>query len=249
MTTPTRYRSIFTGREIDQILSSVKGKIDTSLIVNNFNGGTELIASAELAKILYQSLQQFNDPNYIKELIISVPGNNLFTDAYKNKLDGISDKFKGSFANAAARDAVINATNFAGGEIVFLLDDGSDYHLQAWTYWDAVNGVWKKSAFYKTGDISPIVVATAGTAVGTTMDKTLYSTFKAIVSAKKVLNIQCVEVLVTTNGTDTFYSVYSEIANSALFTLSVDIVGNNVRLLATTSTTAVTLYIKKTAEF
>lgn len=249
MTAPQRYRSVFTGTEIDSILSSVKTKIDASLIVTNFNGGTNLIASAETVKILYTSLQQFNDPNYIKQLIISVPGNNLFTDEYKNKIDGISDKFKGSFANAAARDVAINATNFAGGEIVFLMDDGSDYHLQAWTYWDNLNGVWKKSILTKTGDVTPVSVATAGTAVTTTVDKTLYSTMKAVVYARKGLQLQAVEVLLSSNGTDVYYTVYGELANTSLFTLSVDIVGNSIRLLATTTTTSVTIYIKKLAEF
>lgn len=98
MSTPTRYRSLYSGQQIDNLLSSVSSKIDQTYIVNDFQtGGIDKVASAELVKTIWIDLQQFDDPNYITSLILSVPDNNLFTDALKSKLEGSSDLFKGVF--------------------------------------------------------------------------------------------------------------------------------------------------------
>lgn len=66
-----KYRSVFTGTQIDNILSDVQNKIDKTVIINDFSGGADFVASAETVKTLNTSVNQIQDPAYLKSLINS----------------------------------------------------------------------------------------------------------------------------------------------------------------------------------
>ena len=74
-----KYRSVFTGPQIDTILSDVQNKIDRTVIVNDFSGGADFVASAETVKTLNTSLNQLQDPAYLQSLINSSHKNGTTT--------------------------------------------------------------------------------------------------------------------------------------------------------------------------
>ena len=244
-----RYRSAYTGKEIDELLSSIKLKIDETYITNDYSGGTNRVASAELAKDLDTRVKKFQDPNFFKDLLSQVPDNNLFTDDYKAKLESLSDKFKGVFNNKADRDAAINTVNFLGGEITLLLDDGSDSKLQEWSVWNNQRSRWEKSLFYKSGELDPITITVPGTVVFASFDRTLYNTCKMLITGVNGSASQCCEALLVHNNNDTFLSVISTVGSTnQMFKLSTALVGDMVRLLAQTTATGAQIRIKKIVE-
>lgn len=86
---PDRYRSVFTGAEIDALLASIKTKIDQSLIKNDFTGGEGYVASAEVVKTLNDAIVNLQNPNFFKALLLSLTDNNIYTTAEKQKLASV----------------------------------------------------------------------------------------------------------------------------------------------------------------
>lgn len=247
-TTPSKYRSSYTGAEIQRLLSSISSKLDSTVIRNDFTGGTDVVASAELAKILNDQFQQFLDPNFFRDLVASIPDNNLFTDADKAKLESVDNTtYKGVFLTPTDRNTNLPTTGFTGKEVTFLLDDGSG--LQSWDYWDTATNTWKKAKLVSTDEIENITFPTVGTGTLSTFDRTEKRAGKYLIYATKGLDFQAYEFLAGTNGTDTYISAFGEVGNAQLFNVAANISGNNVNITVTTLTTSVTVSARRVNEF
>jgi len=216
MSSITKYRSRFTGAEIDTLLASISNKIDATIIVNDWSGGTSKVASAELAKILYADMQSFKDPNYLLNLIQTIPDFNIFTTAEKTKLESMSAEFKGTFSTKTDRDNNLTTTSYVGGETCIVLNVGSG--LGEIETWDYSTSSWATVELYDVGNIATISMASTTTQVYT-IDTDLYSTVKLLISAQKVIagtnNIQTIEITANSNGTDVWYSTSSNLGNNS----------------------------------
>ena len=183
---PTRYRSLFTGIEIDRILASVQNKIDVNYIVNDFTtGGERRVASAELAKILRAEIDIIRDPNFFAGIISQIQGFNVFTDDQKIKLEQLSTDFVGSFPNATARDEAVNVVGMKGGEFAFLDSDGRGY--QEISYWHPQSLSWRKANLYDLGDMPDQTFVATGKHIVFSFNKTEREFVKIFMLAKQSL--------------------------------------------------------------
>lgn len=223
---PTRYRMRYTGREIDEILTSIKYKIDDSSIANDWLGGFTRVASAELAKTLYEDINQLKDPNYLLELIKQMEGIEFLSDEMKKKIDYMSDKFRGVFATNAERDSKLVTTQYEGYEIVLVLDAG--YGLAAWQYWDGVGRTWVNIEFYDVGNERPVNLNTSASTTIIRVDTTKYNCMKAIIMVIRATDIMSSELVVTVSqDKDVYYAVGPITGNNTrLFTVDCAMVGN-----------------------
>lgn len=210
--TPTKFRSRYTGAEVDSLLTSISNKIDTSYIVNNFDGGTGLVASAELAKTLYLNDQRFEDPNYIQDLILSIPNAVIYTTADQDKLNRLAGAFQGSFPNAATRNQSVNTGSFKGGELTFLINDGNGQ--QELSYWDSGALTWQKSQLIPSDNTIPATYPSGGDNVVMIMDLAKYEAAKYMVKCRNGTDIMIFEILLCTNGVDTFWTSQGYIGNN-----------------------------------
>ncbi len=222
---PTKYRSRFSGMEIDALLASISTKIDLSYIVNDFSGGEKLVASAEIAKQLFISLQRFDDPNYIKSLILSIPNSIIFTQEDKDKINRLAGFFQGSFPTIAARNLAVPTLGFTGGELTFIVNDGNG--VQELSYWDVGSLTWKKSKFVPDIVSASTNFPTAGTVVAISMDKVKYSTAKYQVRAETDTAVRMFEVMVVIKNANVFWTVANDIGDlTSISVASAVIVGN-----------------------
>lgn len=246
MATNTKYRSIFTGQEIDEAIASLKaaGNNQAIILANDFSGGATKAASADLAKNLNDRVAVFENTTSLYNIIAGLPNFRVYTDSEHNQLVAVSSVIKGSFLNPASRTASsIDATNFSGTEVTFLMDDGSGDGLSEVSRWDTVSKTWRKMKFQYDGNFSNTQVQFAGATTMFSFDKTKYNTMKCIVSAVDFSQTQrhIQEVLLTFIGSDTYISVYGEVGNATLFALTSSMVNNNVNLIVTTNTNNVTI--------
>lgn len=209
---PTKFRSRYTGSEVDSLLTSITQKIDTSFIINDFNGGAGLVASAELAKTLYTNSLRLQDPNYIRSLILSIPNAVIVTQSDLDKLNRLAGSFQGSYPNASTRNLAVNPAAFKGGELTFLVNDGNGQ--QELSYWDAGGLVWTKAKLTPSPNTAPSFYPSGGDAIVITLDITRYDGAKYFVKVKSGANILIFELLVCYSGLDTFWTTQGFIGNN-----------------------------------
>lgn len=210
--TPTRYRSRFSGPQIEELLASISNKLELGHIVNDYTGGVELVASAESVKALYVDLQQFNDPNYIKGLITSIPDSLIFTKDDKKRLDRLAGVFQGSFPDLASRNSGVTTVGFKGGELTFIVDDGNG--LQELSYWDNGSLSWKKSQFIASPNSAAITNTTNETKVLIKIDKTKYQTSKYLVRTESNLQVFAFELNIILKNGDVFWTTSASLGNN-----------------------------------
>jgi hypothetical protein len=248
MSTTQVYRSVFTGAEIDQAISEMRGALSAQLISNDFTGGTGKIASAELAKILNNNIIANNQPANIRSQLTSIPDSHVLTDAEYSKFNylGGTSSFRGVFTNAANRDTTIGPeyAHYLGNEVSFLADDGSGDNLSEFSRWDVPTSTWKKVQLYNAGGTPPQVIATASATNLFYFRKARYTAMKCLVAVCDAAgaNRQIQEVLITFVVNDTYISVYNEIGNSqTLFNLTTAIDANNVYVVVNTTAANLTV--------
>lgn len=244
--TATRYRSRYTGRQIDELLGSIQGKIDTTYIVNDWSGGTDLVASAELAKNLHDRLEKFKDPNFVKELYLTIPDADIFTKQDRARLDRTIGFFLGSFPNAAERNLAINTIGFKGGEITFLIDDGEG--LQELSYWDTNTLSWRKSKWTRemgggsetpsTGPDTPVIV----------VDRNKFSSGKYLVKAQQGLLVKVLEVIFTSAGDNSWWTSYAPIGNLSGVSIKGITMGTGTINISVTAPTGTVFKFQRIAE-
>ena len=205
MSIPSRFRSQYTGKEIDELLASISGKIDSSIISLDIEeNDPNKVPATTITRNLYDQLQLFRDPSYILGIIQTLPGNNVFTDAYRLKLDSLNTQFKGAFLNRTSRNTALDSGNFSGGELTFILDDGDDG--QAWDYWDNQTLSWKPAKLFKQGYENPIDAPTATTIRFAAFDVNSYTGCEFVVSAinNTKTNVAVTKILAAVDGTNSY---------------------------------------------
>jgi hypothetical protein len=236
------YRSVYTGAEIDQAIADMQGALSAQLIVNDFSGGTGKIASAELAKILNNSIIANDQPTHIRSQLTSIPDSHVLTDAEYSKFNFLtsSSGFRGRFVNSSARDTALSTEypGYTGKEISFIDDDGSGDNLSELSRWDVSSGSWKKVQLYNAGGSVPVTIAAAGANNFLSFRFARYNTMKAMVQVSTAdgTQRQVQEAMLTYIHGDVYISVYSEVGNnSGLFSLSTAVDSTNVYLVVTTT--------------
>lgn len=240
----------YTAQELEALLNSIDSKLTLDDVSNDFEGGTKKLASAELAKILNTKFESLSNPDTFKGLYLNIPGSAIFTITDKTKLGTLDlSSFKGVFTNSSLRADALPPSitnNYAGKEISFLLDNGLGQ--QSWDYWDSLTHTWKPSKVAAAGTVDSLTVASVGTVVYTTLDKTKYQTCKITLQATKTTQYQSMELLVGTNGTDTYITSYAELGNASLIDVAAVVNGNFMDIQVTTLASNVVLKARKTAE-
>lgn len=241
------YKIAYTAQELERLLGSIDDKLTQDDVSNNFLGGVSKVASAELVKILSQRFDSLSDQNVFKALFLNIANAEIYTTEEKQKLQTQDlSAFKGVFSNESLRTAALVTSAYTGKEITFLLDNGLGQ--QSWDYWDNINHVWKQSKVVASGSVGSFLVSTIGTVAYTTFDKTKFQSCKMTIQATKTTQYQSLEILVGTNGTDTYSVSYAEIGNATLMEITTAVVGDFVEVRVTSLASDVTLKARKTAE-
>lgn len=246
------YRSIYTGQQIDELLTAIKFKVSSNAISNAFSDvgdplNKEKISSAELCNILNERMANIENPEFLKTIIDRINDSNIFTDADKDKLDGLSVKFKGVYVNTPTRDSEISTNTFTGGELCLLLNDGEG--AQAFQYWDANNNKWKTANTVRTNVSGDVTLPTIGTITFHTIDKSIYNTCELTVVGSKASSVHTSKILVTVAGNEIISCKYADLWNtSQLYTTNITISGNEIVLGVDTLTAGVTVRAKKLYE-
>ena len=243
------YRSIYSGLQLDQAVTQIQNSIPSTSIANDFLGGTTRVASAELAKTLYTSLNAAITPASIKAILLSNANTNNYSDAEKAKLSTMSSSIMGSFATIAARTSALTPVNYVGTELSFVVDDGTGRGISQLSRWDITKNAWVIARLYNVDEFIPTTIATASAVPLYSFDVTKFSLIKVLIACASSdgTSRQIQEVLLSYVGADTYISVYGEVGNnSTLFNLTSSMSGNVVTLTATTSTVNSTIRYKMT---
>ena len=227
MVAPQKYRSVFTGQEIDQAVAAMRDSLKINLISNDFTGGTGKIASAELAKILRTDLDAVNTGANIKAKLLSIPDAKVLTDVQYARVAALggTPSFRGVYTNPTTRDAALTAevATYTGNEIAFLADDGFGDGISEFSRWDQGSASWKKVVLDSGQGTYPQVIAAASNVNLFSFRANRYSAMKClvVVSNANGTQKQVLEGLITHIGKDTYISVHNEVGNvSNLFNLS-----------------------------
>lgn len=244
----TTYRSVYSGQEIDEAIAAMKAS-NGLIISNDFLGGATKAASAELAKILNDRLDDFEDPDTLRVIIDQIPDSNIFTDAHKFKLEGTNGQFKGVFPTIETRNnaTAVDSIQYTGNEITLVLDNGlgaSEFHR-----WDFLNAIWKRIKIFGLGEFDTVSMPVAGTIPTFQFSSTRFHTMKCLVSVNTPNNLQrqTQEILVSIIGGNTYISIYGDVGNASLFTASSEVVNDVVSLLITTTIPNLTVSGKQLA--
>lgn len=241
------YKISYTAQEFEQLLGSIDSKLTQDDVSNDFDGGADRLASAELVRILNDKFNSLSDEDVFKALYLNIANAEIYTTEEKEKLQTQDlSAFKGVFSNASLRNAALVTTAYTGKEITFLLDNGLGQ--QTWDYWDNIEHVWKQSKVVASGSVDLLVVPSIGTVTYTTLDKTKFQTCKMTIQATKTTQYQGLEILIGTNGADSYSVSYAEIGNATLMDITTLVNGDFVEVKVTTLASDVTLKARKTAE-
>uniref|UniRef100_A0AAU6W3S5 Structural protein n=1 Tax=Pseudomonas phage Cygsa01 TaxID=3138529 RepID=A0AAU6W3S5_9VIRU len=249
MQATTKYRSLFTGKQIDETLQSVRDKIDKSSITNDYSGGeADKVVSAAAVKSLSDAFDKTFTAAGIRALVDEADDSNVFTDADKRKVNGINVQFKGTVADIASRDA-IDTAQYLGGEVILVLRNTAD--VSEFQYWDGATEVWE--AVTSGGGEKDRATLPTGTTVIASYSMNEISGAKYLVHGKSTAGDSHVaEVMVTNKLTAISWSVYGEVtAGDDVFTLSLALSGNgiDVELSVTTTQPSSVISVVKQADF
>lgn len=249
MQATTKYRSLFTGKEIDETLKSVRDKIDKSSITQSYTGGeSDKVVSAAAVKGLSDAFDKTFTADGVRNLIEQATDSNVYTDEDKRKVGAINVQFKGTVIDIPSRDA-IDTAKYLGGEVLLVLRNTAD--LSEFQYWDGVLEKWSPVS----GGASAKDKATlpAGTTVIASYEMGSISGAKYLVHGKSTAkDSHVVEVMITNKLTAINWSQYGEVvAGDEVFTLSVGLNGNGVdiELSVTTTQPSSVISIVKQADF
>lgn len=251
------FRSAFTGQEIDEILTSIRFKIDSTSISNEFETpgnavNEKKIASAELANILNKKITDFSNPEFLKEILEQIDDFNIYTDADKQKLTDLNTQFKGTYGTVASRNvALSDPTKLINGDLTLILDDGTG--LQAFQYWDISTQKWVTAKLIRLGDTASVTVDAPAIINFTGIDIQKYKTVKFIMTVNSGNDIHTKEVLMTysyLNGGEVYCVTHSDMVSGVpLFNVGSAIAGVTLNLVIETLVDNCTISAKKVCEF
>lgn len=246
---PITYRSIYTGQEIDEAIASMKASVGL-IISNDFLGGQDKAASAELAKTLNDHLTVVDTPDHIANLLSQSAGYIAFTDADQAKLDRTNTSFRGVYADLSSLNSATLSEDlsYTGNEIAVIINNG--FGFTEIRRWDASKAVWTKAKLFGVGDFDSVTASVAGQVSTFSFNPGNFSTMKCLISVSNNANTQrqIQEILVTYIGGDTYISIYGDVGNASLFNASAGVDGSgNVVLYITTLSDNLTISGKQLA--
>ena len=250
------FRSAFTGQQIDEILTSIRFKVNETAISNEFsapgnNVNEKRVASAELANILNKKINDFGNPEILKQILEQIENSNIYTDEEQAKLADLNDQFKGTYSTFFARNTALDPAKLVNGDVTLILDDG--YGLQAIQYWDVATLTWQTAKLIRIGDVEPVTLTSAGIVNFTGIDIQKYKTAKFIMTVNRGNDIHTKEILMTytpSNGGDVYCATHSDlVSNVPLFNVGSSISGSILNLVIETLFGSSTIAAKKICEF
>lgn len=249
MQATTKYRSLFTGSQIDEILQSVRDKIDKSSITSDYTGGEEdKVVSAAAMKGLSDAFDKTFTAQGIRDLLGQAENSNVFTDEDKKKVNSINTQFKGTVIDIPSRDA-IDTTQYTGGEVILVLKNAAS--VSEWQYWDGAEEKWEPVS--SGGGERDLTVLPSGSSVIASYTIGTICGAKYVVHGKSTSNDSHIaEVVITNKLTAISWTVYGEvIAGEDVFSLDVSLNPNglDIDLAVTTTKPSSTIQIVKQAEF
>lgn len=250
----------WSGAEADKLVSAfginllseeVDSKISKSAIQQSWSGKTENdVVSATAIEAALNNIALSLDPENIKVLLSQATDSNIFTDLEKSKLEMLDTNFKGVYEDTLDRDANLDTTGFTGKEYI-LLESGITNvpSFQIWstrdTEWVTIGGTGGSS-----GEIKEINAVVGANIVGS-YDNRDYSAAHFHVHGTNGIETQILSCSVINTTADTWIVVYGEInsATEDIFTVSADISGDNVVLVADVVPATLKMHTIKTYEF
>lgn len=246
----TRFKSRFTGAEIEQLLVKAQSSISDSVITDSYTDGKEgTVFSGVGAKALHTLMIDRTSGETLKAAIEAIPNVAVFTEADRAKLTQMSDKFVGAVRDIASRNA-IDTSSFVGDEVVFVRSDQDGN--PAFFYWDDTNGKWLNAIADGTGNEDVFPTLPIGTNTLTTYPAGGTTCLKFIVHSKNGSNVHTAEVLINTNFANVYYTTYAELKSNPLqpiFNLYAELDSNlNIVIKADVYVANSTIKITKVAE-
>ncbi len=245
----TKFRSVFTGGEIEEILKSVRDKLDTSAITDSFAGGEpDKIPSAKAILELSKSFDNTFTPDGVRDLLAEANNSNIFTDSFKKKLEGVSDQFKGVYVDITSRDSIDTKT-YVGGEVVLVLKNIEG--RSEFEYWDAVKKKWTIVDQGNNKGGRQFTGIPLGTTVIASYDNASRFGGKYLIHGRTPANdSQLVEVSVVNKLLNVQWSAYGQIvAGADVFDIDVKLTGTEVEIQVTTKVASSSITIITQGEF
>lgn len=243
-----KYQSRYSGTEIERILESVNAKISFDDIVDDYSGGVgHKVASAESVKKIKTWTDNFNNPEWVKNLFSTIPDSELYTDSDKEALEALKRGFLGTFQDAVQRSTSLGAKEFIGGETTLLINKNG---VQSFEYYDATTRKWLPCKWTKDAAGTPQVEISNGKKVVYQFNRYSAKSFRLLVRSETVSDVIIFEVTGVVKGTDTYVSTSGFIGSSPqLASLSRFYVDGDLAKLELNLAAGSTTTIYKLAEF
>ena len=243
-----KYQSRYSGSEIEKILESVNAKISFDDIVDDYSGGVgHKVASAESVKKIKTWSDNFNNPEWVKELFSTIPDSELYTESDKDALEALKRGFLGTFQDTVQRSTNLDAKTLLGGETTLLLNRNG---VQSFEYYDATTQKWFPCKWTKDAVGTPQVEVSNGNKVVYQFNRYAAQAFKLLVRSETVSDVIMFEIMGTVKGGSTYVTTSGYIGSSpqlasiSRFYIDGDLVKLELNLAAGSTTT-----IYKLAEF
>ena len=210
----TRFKSRFTGEEIENLLVRAQSSLSESSLTDSYTDGIEgTVFSGKGAKSLYELLLDRTSGETLKNSIDAIPGISLFTDTDKAKLDKISDKFVGGVRDIATRNA-IDTSSFTGDEVVFVRSDS--FGNPNFFYWDDINSEWLSVSQDSASNEYVFPALPIGTNTLRTFPAGGATCMKFVAHCKNGSNVHSAEILINTNYANVYYTTFAELKSNPI---------------------------------
>lgn len=208
-----KFLSRFSGSEIDKILTSVNEKLSFNDIVDDYSGGgNQKVASAESVRKIHEWSKQFDDPEWLEELFMTIQGSDVFKSEDRTLLERLKRGFVGVFQDVVERQANIVALDLKGGEVSLLKNKSG---VQSLEYYDIVKREWIGCKWTKDNKQSDQIELTGGSKVVYQFDRFNIKTVKLLVRSETANDICAVEITACVKGGNTYWSTSGYVGSNA----------------------------------
>lgn len=204
------FQSELTGQEIEEALKSVKDKVSTSDIVNDYSGGITKIASAESVKLLNDWKTRFGDPEFIRELYLTIPESRVFTAQNLLDLEAVKRRFVGAFKTPSERTTSLISQPLQGSEVSLLI--GENGALQQLQFYDSLTASWKTCVWSESPTTQEYAAVGEQTVIR--FDGSLYTAaeYGIVISNGSLTSFS--KLMIAHNSNEIFYTVNGSVENA-----------------------------------
>lgn len=202
--TMNKFMSRYSGTEIDKILSSVNEKLSFNDIVDDYSGGgNQKVASAESVRKLQVWSKQFEDPEWLTELLKSIDGFEVFSEDDKTSLDDLKHGFIGTYQDAVERQSRISDLSLLGGEVSLLKNKSG---VQSLEYYDSIKRLWSQCKWTKDEKQSEQIEVSGGSKLVYQFERFNISTVKLLIRTETANDICVIELIGCIKNGNTFWT-------------------------------------------